>query len=579
MTTDGSRPPLVSRDVLQVVLTLLAVGLLSLWLRVPSDPWWIGTTDGAAYANQARSLVDGDTLYVRYISSFYYAYDPQIWRPDDHWPPGMALVLAPFFAVFGSTVWSAKVAAISVAVLWLPLCVAALAGAISRRPTPALLAGLLTQFNTEFARATLEPYSDLWLASLTAGLLACILVGGRWLWLAGIFGGLMWWTKGSGLIALLLIPLFSTFVRGRSAWTDKRTWQSLGLMLLVMTPLVALQVGHYGTMRSTQSHVAGFFGVKNWAHRHYHPYWGQDLPSLRDRFRNPALPDRVRTNAVAFSAMSTLGLRTRTGLEKVDAAGERFNKAEVKASEITWATALVNLPGLLLLITMLIQGLPGMLRSVREGRRWSHIEAATAMGAVYLLMQASTYVLLWGVMPRLVYPSMVVLSGVSLGLLGDRLGRRALPILAVGGLLATPVLTEVVLDRSSIRDVKPDRNQPIVDAARWFDTHGGEHPVVMSRGPWQVLFYTDHRVRAVALPFTDSAETLLGIAWYYGVDYLVDRQGSGAMRTLSQFEGVVHQPPDAPSMVWKIDWSKVPIATLPHQDEDVRKSYPFGASP
>src|SRR5439155_17792844 len=104
-------------------------------------------------------LVSGKGLTVDYIAQFYKDYGPGISHPADTWPLLQPLLITPFFALFGSTTWAAKLPNLFlVLVLAWAVYIAASRLWDSR---VGLLAGLLTLAHPYFFNSVLYPINDL----------------------------------------------------------------------------------------------------------------------------------------------------------------------------------------------------------------------------------------------------------------------------------------------------------------------------------------------------------------------------------------------------------------------------------
>lgn len=69
---------------------------------------YVGHADASGYAEMADSLLKGRGLEVDYVSWYFFQYNPEIIRPEDHWPPLYSFLIVPFFALLGKTAFAAK---------------------------------------------------------------------------------------------------------------------------------------------------------------------------------------------------------------------------------------------------------------------------------------------------------------------------------------------------------------------------------------------------------------------------------------------------------------------------------------
>ncbi len=94
--------PRLARYILLITLLLYSLYALSIIARMD----YIGHADYADNAVAARNIVQGRGYSLDYAAQFYQLYS--LPRPADTWPPLQPFMIAPFFAVFGPTVWAAK---------------------------------------------------------------------------------------------------------------------------------------------------------------------------------------------------------------------------------------------------------------------------------------------------------------------------------------------------------------------------------------------------------------------------------------------------------------------------------------
>ncbi len=92
----------LSRNILVGALALYTLYALIIVARMD----YIGHADYADNAVAARNIVQGRGYSLDYAAQFYQAY--QLPRPADTWPPLQPFLIVPFYAVFGPTVWAAK---------------------------------------------------------------------------------------------------------------------------------------------------------------------------------------------------------------------------------------------------------------------------------------------------------------------------------------------------------------------------------------------------------------------------------------------------------------------------------------
>ncbi len=277
-----------------VVAVVVAYGALSAAVRFQAiaRDWTIGRSDTAAYAEIGRSLAEGRGFYVRYVSTFYIPYPRTIDRPDDHWPPLMGMMIAPFFATLGVSAFNAKIPAVLMGAIGLPLAALALGIALSRSALVGLVAGLLMIVNHEIVAESLTTLADVTLAALLAGFLAALVAARerpRFYLLAGVLAALAYYAKLSELILLPLFPATALLVAGPRVLREPRMSAGVALAFAGVLPWLVSSWVHYGSpLHTTHNYASGFIGLTHWEQTHYRPFWGRDLPRTSDRWTEHA---------------------------------------------------------------------------------------------------------------------------------------------------------------------------------------------------------------------------------------------------------------------------------------------------
>jgi hypothetical protein len=587
------------RSWIAVALVIALAAWLSIDARMDAmaGDRWIGSLDAASYASQGRALAEGDGLYIRYISSFYRPYDPAIWRPDDHWPPAMGIALAPLFWLLGASVETARLGSLLVATAALPMAAAALAGVVGRSATAALVAGLLVMHTPIYVKQSVEPMSDLLLATLTVAMLACVVQGGRWLLLGGFLAAATWYAKGSHLVMAVAFPAMVVAVHGLPALRSRSLMGAQAVLFATLLPLLALNTSHYGTpVLSTQSQAGTYVGYGGWYSEHTRIYWGLDEPQFEDRWSQGLGPyaERAWLNARTYGGMllagsplpqHRIGVGARASRPRmVDPHREVGEPRERRGREyfLTPEVALVNAPGALALVVLLLRSLRRGLGALRRrgtealATPWSRETGLAWMLAVYFGVFAAGIIALWVVVWRYAYPGMVVLTAVSVGLAVPRLRSTAddRGFWFLAGLSTLLVLAGWAGNTVDRADLDPPRTtmSAAEEVARWAAEAHPDGTVIMMHHALQMTFYGPSEVRGVVLPYSEDPAHTLGVAWYYGVSYILDRTGPTV-------EGVRQAWPDAlrpvaggPAGLLAIDWSAVPEGgvQLPGGDADIR---------
>ncbi|MEI7766105.1 MAG: glycosyltransferase family 39 protein [Phycisphaerae bacterium] len=270
------------------LLVWLALPIVQAKLEIVTQVQFVGHADEAAYAHMGRSLHEGKGFMVPYVSWHFIPYDANITRLEDHWPPLMGLMIWPCFALWGVEPWVAKIPAILMGTIGLPVISALLAHALSKRAYVGLVAGIFILMDPHLLTESLKTLSDITTAVMLAGFAWALLNAvkyPRWHLLAGVFLACACLAKGSALAFLGLYPLL-VFVAGgwRAFWCRWLVWGGVTCCLL-MAPWWYANWRAYGhPLHSTQRYVSGYIAMLNWDAGTYYPYWGQNLPKLSDRW-------------------------------------------------------------------------------------------------------------------------------------------------------------------------------------------------------------------------------------------------------------------------------------------------------
>ena len=196
----------------------------------------IGHNDAIGYAEMADSMIHGRGFEVDYISWYFIKYDPKITRPEDHWPPLYSIFIAPFFLIFGKTAFAAKLPSLIISCFLLPLVIYSLTNELSKSRFAGLAAGLGVMLYPVMFKSSLYCLSDVtYTFVICAGVLfaAKALDDERYFYPLGVFMGIAYYAKGSGLVPIPGYILFFVIARRsvKKVVTDKRFLISLLMMI------------------------------------------------------------------------------------------------------------------------------------------------------------------------------------------------------------------------------------------------------------------------------------------------------------------------------------------------------------
>ena len=129
------------------LVVILIIGLASFILKCliayPID--WIGNTDSAVFTETADSFLHGKGLSNDFIQySYFYSplQYPEITQPEAHYPHLYSLFILPFYIMLGKTAFAAKLPAILVVSIFLPILLYFLTQRLSRSKMAGLAAAI-----------------------------------------------------------------------------------------------------------------------------------------------------------------------------------------------------------------------------------------------------------------------------------------------------------------------------------------------------------------------------------------------------------------------------------------------------
>ncbi|MDQ1318618.1 MAG: 2 protein, partial [Candidatus Poribacteria bacterium] len=291
------------------IIILLIIGFVAFVVKchIAYPIQYVGHADASGYAEMADSLIHGRGFEVDYISWYFIKY-PNIIRPEDHWSPLYSMAIAPFFLIFGKSAFAAKLPSLIISCFLLPLILYYLTKELSRSKITSLASGLGVLLYPAFFEWSLHCLSDVIYAFVVCSFVLFsvkTLDDKRYLYLAGIFMGLAYYAKGSGLV---LIPCYILFhfithyklkrIRKKHRTPDfpsiKEILTNKGFLIvllvafLVLLPWLVRNYVHFGDpLFSTQRFAAGYGGYVDWEIGTYDLYWGEKPPlTYSDKFKD-----------------------------------------------------------------------------------------------------------------------------------------------------------------------------------------------------------------------------------------------------------------------------------------------------
>ena len=276
------------------IIILLAAGLAIFVIKynIVRPIKYVGHADASAYAEMADSLIHGRGFQVDYISWYFVKYDPKIVRPEDHWPPLYSLTIAPFFAIMGKSAFAAKLPSLIISCFLLTLVVYFLTYELSGSKYAGLAAGFHVLLYPALFRSSLYSLSDVIFTFVVgAAVLFAMkaLDDQKYFYHAGVFLGLAYYAKGSGLLLIPAYILFYVIARFsvKKVITDKKFLISLLIAFMILLPWFIRNYIHFrDPLYSTQRYAAGYGGYVGWEEGTYDLYWGEKPPpSYRDKLK------------------------------------------------------------------------------------------------------------------------------------------------------------------------------------------------------------------------------------------------------------------------------------------------------
>lgn len=489
-----------------LVVAMLGTTVLTARCWMLRDRPFIGSPDEAAYTHQASMILAGHGLRVNYVQHFFTRYS-RLPHPEDHYGPGLGVILAPVLAArIGPTDFAAVLPALVVGSLLVPLMT--LLAARRLGASPALAVGGAT-----FSLLALLPQdlSGRVLADVpfTAILFAAWLTvwrhrpapAWRWFW-AGALLGVAYLLKPAALLHVpALLPtlwLGAAEREGELGRGDRvRAFAALCVGLALPTlPWMARNAAVYGDpLHSANKHIAvGEDYREDWQENGFRRVWwahpGDEIPTLS----------------------KALG---QYGAGRMAEVLLRRLRLSLAGREVWWLT-----------LALLVGA--GMLRR-REG--WSL--------AAYHLGHAALLAAVFPVWPRyllLLWPAAGALVSAALSRLCHDLAVDTRPrsaqaarnlslaaAVCVGVLAAWPgpqhLWTHLVVygPSGSAALVDPAHNA-LKDVARWCGAALPPDSVLMVQDCWRFVHYSG--LPSVNIP-TDSASAIDAVVRAYGVTHVV----------------------------------------------------------
>ena len=313
-------------DYFLLAIIIVGIATFAFKCKITYPVKWIGNTDSAVFAETADSFVHGKGLSNDFIQySYFYSplRYPQITHPESHYPPLYSLLIVPFYLIFGKTAFAAKLPAILIASIFLPIFLYLLTKRLSKSSIAGLAAALSIIVFPDIFSHSLVPDDDglfpfMVLASCYFIIMAMdspeqesrtspfsegenprevgrpltFRIGSNYFYLAGVFIGLSYYAKGSGLWLIPAYLLFCVILSGFKVLRNRKLWYCFALVFLVMLPWFIRNTVHFrNPIFSTQQYAAGYIGYKGWEEGTYSLYWDEERPTLFSKFKEAGVKE------------------------------------------------------------------------------------------------------------------------------------------------------------------------------------------------------------------------------------------------------------------------------------------------
>lgn len=286
-------PPAATRGLRRALFALFVVQALVFLggLRNALERTWLDTSDEAAYAEQARSLLAGRGLEIGFVAHHHVPRDPDILHPEDVYPPGAGALLAMSFLLFGDSPSAAAAPGLFFGIFVLPLLGFALVRRLGGSAAAALGAAVALLVHPVLVPHHLRGLADLPLACAVLGaLVAALGEGARRASLAGLLLAAGFWFKPT---ALLFCPAVALVHFGPAR--DRRRavlgvlWMAL-LFLAGAAPWLARNVLVHGDpLYSANKFITALANRPGYLYEdNFKVYWaidGFEIPGLLESIR------------------------------------------------------------------------------------------------------------------------------------------------------------------------------------------------------------------------------------------------------------------------------------------------------
>jgi len=279
-------------DYFFVAIIIIGIATFAFKCKITYPIKWLGDTDEACIAEMADNFIHGKGLsndYIQYSYFFSPLQYPEITQPDAHYPPLYSLLTTPFFLVMGKSAFAAKLPAMLIASIFLPIFLYLLTKRLSSSRIAGLAAALgIIVFPNIFEHSLIPDDDGLFPFMVLASCFFIIKTqdSPKYFYPAGAFIGLTYYAKGTGLWIIPAYLIFFVILSGFKVLRNRKIWYCFAIAFLVMSLWFIRNTVHFrNPIFSTQQYAAGYIGYKGWEEGTYSLYWDEERPTLFSKFK------------------------------------------------------------------------------------------------------------------------------------------------------------------------------------------------------------------------------------------------------------------------------------------------------
>ena len=517
---------------LLVVIVSIGIAVLSLKCSIVYPIEFIGGTDEAAYVGMAVNLANGKGFtndhmqYSYFLSRLKY---PEVTHPEAHYPPLYSILIVPFFLTLGKTAFAAKLPSILIGSIFLPVFLYLLTVRLSRSRVTGFAAGLSAMFFPVIFSSSMKAGGDLLFAFMIVA--SCYFIikaqdSPKYFYTAGVFIGLAYYAKGTGLWIIPAYFIFCVILGGFKILRNRKVWICFVIVFLVMLPWFVRNTIHFGSpIFSTQQYAAGYIGYTDWEEGSYSLHWGKEMPSLFDKLGDAGLKTVGENTWKYFRRYIWWSFMNMRGLSWKDFEAKEF------------LAYYAGIPAILGLLLFYLSCLYSLLRrpSTEQGheirgigrflKSWHNRDLHILWLLGFFLM--TFLAICWSPISRLVLPVVVIIM--AIGWTTYHVAAKQLfaktkhPQIMTSCLIAALMMLVLCLSTAEVYgDHKRgwpygETGEARMEAGKWLKENA-PGSVVMYREPGGVSFYSEGKALQIPL---DELDRIIMVMKFYKVTHII----------------------------------------------------------